>query len=89
MEQRRIRELLEEAADPHCPPQRRAEIQQELSEAAHERFRVLAEELFVEVVEHRLELLPVLFPTFAILCGDRCEREPLARGVNWLLTTGL
>jgi len=96
MNQRELKALLEEAAAPNCSPQRRNQIQCLLGEATAAMgedgvykikgraagLHLLLDALYVETVQHRPELLPALFPAFAIICGDRKDGHIIAK-VDW------
>jgi len=95
MRQERIKKLLEEAADPRCPPARLSEIHREMNSGwphgmdnpvigVQDVLRQLAEELFTETVENRRERLPGFFPVFAMVYGDRADGRRYA-DINWLL----
>ncbi len=71
--------LLREAADPQCTMSRRDEIQQTLTDSAYpEEIRTddLLDVLYNTTLEHKPELLPSLYPAFALMC---CKK------INWLL----
>lgn len=98
MDQRELKALLEEAAKPDCSWQRRNQIQCRLGEATAAMGKngvyktegreagllLLLEALYVTTVQNRPELLPSLFPTFAIICGDR-DAKSLVAEVDWSL----
>lgn len=98
MEQRELKALLDEAANPKCSWQRRNEIQCKLGEATaamgkdgvyelegrEAGLHLLLEALYVSTIQNRPELLPTLFPTFAIICGDR-EEGILIADVDWAI----
>jgi hypothetical protein len=97
MKQAEILSLLKEASDPKCPSQRLNEIQVLLANATaavkpggtyalndkSTGLMIAVETLFVDTVEHRRDLLPSLFPLFAMACGDR-DRTVVAY-VDWSL----
>lgn len=98
MEQRHVMSLLKEAASPGCHYHRRNQIQCKLSEAASEKDRtgagfdegkkegikLVLDKLYADTLEHNPELLPSLFPVFAIICGDR-KKGMLCANVDWTL----
>jgi len=99
VKQEDLKKLLIEAASPTCSPVRQSQIQILLSEASaamNEHGVVvrddgrlagmlfLLEDLYVETLKHRPELLPTFFPVFAIVCGDRDE-ECVVADVDWNL----
>lgn len=99
MKQRELKALLEEAAKPDCTWQRRTQIQYRLGKATgaigndgiyetegqkEAGFKLLLNALYVTTVQNRPELLPTLFPTFAVICGD-CEEGVLIADVDWSL----
>lgn len=89
MDQRRIKNLLEEAARPDCLEERRDEIQRMLIDntsddtgmgAGH---LIILENLFEETIKNRLELLPTFFPVFVLMCGDRVDE--ITAEIDWSL----
>ncbi len=97
MDQRQIKRLLEEAAKPDCQSQRLNEIQCALGaataamgkdgvykiEGREAGIHLVLNDLFVSTLEYEPELLPSLFPVFALLCGDR--DSSLLADINWTL----
>lgn len=96
MKQSELKALLKEAANPECSWQRRNEIQCKLGDATaamnedgvykiegrEAGLHLLLDSLYVSTVQNRPELLPTLFPAFAIICGDR-EEGILVADVDW------
>jgi hypothetical protein len=92
MDQLKIRDLLIEAANPECSERRINEIHCELGQATvmdvevEVGFQTLLDSLYVRTVQNRPELLPTLFPIFAIICGDR-EEDMLIADVDWTIVS--
>ncbi|MFA6322034.1 MAG: hypothetical protein WCX71_00985 [Candidatus Buchananbacteria bacterium] len=98
MKQEEIKALLEEAAKPTCSSVRRNDIHCRLSEASaamgengvyevdnpEAGLIVLLDRLFISTLKNRPELLPTLFPAFAVICGDRDEDLIIAQ-IDWSL----
>ena len=98
MNQRKIMDLLQEAARPNCTSQRRISIIAELDRFSaamgpHGVYKIHGEEavlrtlmgsLYVGAAKSRPELLPTLFPVFAAICGDREDGNIVAE-VDWSL----
>lgn len=89
MQQAEIKSLLEEAANPDCPPARLNEIQCIFGGAIaancqEDSFHALLDALYVGAINNRQEHLPALFPIFAAICGDRKEGVIIA-DVDWSL----
>ena len=98
MNQRELKTLLDEAAKPDCSWQRRNEIQCRFgddspamradsvyeTEGRGAGMHIVLDKLYVDTIENRPELLPVLFPVFAIICGDR-EDGMICADVDWSL----
>ena len=90
MNQRDLMTLLKEAMKSECSSQRRCEIQCSLCNAIGEYvndpkrsvIRTLLELLYTDTLQNRPELLPTLFPFFAIVCGDHEEKYIFA-DVDW------
>ena len=97
MRQKEVKALLEEAAKPGCSWQRRTEIQCQLCEATaamgkngvykikgrKAAFHMLLNDLYMDTLNNRPDLLPTLFPFFAVICGDRKEGYIVADHVDW------
>lgn len=97
MKQQKVKELLEEAAKSDCTWQRRTDIQCLLraataagksgkykSSRSVSGLLVALDTLYVQTIENKPEILPSLFPFFAIVCGDR-EEEMIYANVDWSL----
>ena len=94
MTQIRLKRLLEEAASQTCSAERHnAIICQLLDEAPGDLSRIEGEEagirlvlncLWESTVQNRPDLLPSLFPAFAIMCGERKESVMIAH-IDWSL----
>ncbi len=98
MDQNVLKALLEEAAQSNCTWERRNAIQCLLGEASvalgedgafesegrEAGMQLVLDKLYVDVIDHRPEVLPALFPVFALLCGDRKEGLMCA-DVDWSL----
>jgi len=98
MNQKELKALLQEAADPNCSWQRRNEIQCKLGQASpamgadgvyeiegrEAGMHLVLDKLYVDTIQHRPELLPSLFPVFAVICGDRKEGI-ICADVDWSL----
>ena len=98
MDQQRLMELLTEASKPECDSRRRNSIQVELGQASAAAgkdgvievegkvagIHLVLETLYVQTILNRPELLPTLFPAFAVICGDRDENLVVA-DTNWSL----
>jgi hypothetical protein len=96
MDQKQIMELLQEAAQPDCTCQRINQIQLELSRATvamgtdgvrkiegkEAGISVVLNTLFADTFKNRRDLLPTLFPAFAIICGDRYH-PGFTTNVDW------
>ncbi len=95
MEQRKILELLNEAATLGCTPVRRDEIAALFRQATFEDdgdfdgrragFVTVMDAVFDDTASHRPHLLPGLFPLFAVLCGDRPRTRTVLTDVDWSL----
>ncbi len=92
MNQRGIKALLEEAAKPDCSMQRLNAIQCRFVEAVgtipksggrKAGICLVLETLYADTVKNRRELLPALFPVFAIICGYK--RDCLVADIDWSL----
>ena len=96
MEQKLLKRLLEEAAHPNCLWPQRNHIQRLLVRAAaggdrevlstddrEAGIRTVLESLYVDTVRNRPDLLPTLFPAFAVMCGDRTGT--IVADVDWSL----
>ena len=72
MDQSKIMALLNEAAQPTCTEDRRYSIEHELSAALKNGsgFGILFRKIFGDTIDFRPDVLPDLFPFFAIVCGD-------------------
>jgi hypothetical protein len=95
MNQLEIKVLLHEASNPECSWRRRNEIQCEFEKAMvpgedgegeEAGLLLLLTSLYASTVQNRPELLPTLFPTFAIICGDRKE-DMLIADVDWTIVS--
>ncbi len=98
MNQKELKSLLDEAAQNDCSWQRRNEIHCMLGKASPGMgadgvyeidtpgagIQAVLDELWVETVQNRPQLLPALFPAFAVMCGDR-EDGTINAGVDWSL----
>jgi len=98
MEQRKIMELLQEAASPSCTWERQNEIHCLLGAATAALdedgiYEVDTEAagmsnaldcLFTDTCKNRRDQLPALFPFFATICGNR-EEGMLVADVDWSL----
>lgn len=94
--QEKIKDLLAEAANPKCAPHRRNEIQCELGHATaamrpngvydidsrEAGILVVIEHLYVDTLQNRPEILPALFPVFALACGDR-DNGLIVTDIDW------
>ena len=82
MEQRQIMALLFEASSPDCTPRERAGIQVKLADSVNplwgDKGRNILDGLFGETACNKPEYLPMLFPAFVVLCGDKDD-------INWNL----
>lgn len=98
MKQKELMALLEEAAKPDCTVRRRIDIQcllraatvagkksggYEIRGSAGTIVAIL-DMLYDDTVKNRPEILPSLFPIFALLCGDREKRMETAQ-IDWSL----
>jgi len=91
--QEEIKTLLLEASEQQCTLFRLIEIQKEFLDACFPEgstdegpecgIRLLVGQLFVEITDKRREILPTLFPFFAIACGDRNGINLTAEKINW------
>ena len=93
MRQQLLKQYLQKAAEPDCTLGMREEILRRLREAAMQNRDVeevldreewsteYVKELFDALVSNSPELLPGLFPAFALLCGDR-DGSPFAQ-IEW------
>lgn len=98
MNQARILTLLKEASQPDCSLQRFTEIQCELGSASAATradgtydaegrvagLLVVFDHLIVDVWQNRRDMLPALFPVFALISGDR-DHGFIIAGINWEL----
>ena len=98
MDQRELKALLDEAAKPSCSWQRQNEIQCRLGEASPamgvdgvrkiegpvEGMQIVLDHLYTDTIQNRPDLLPALFPVFALICGDREDRT-ICADVDWSL----
>lgn len=92
MDQETLKNLLEEAAAPDCGLQRRSQIQVLLGDAVFrcgadkrgDGIRVILDSLYCDIIQHRPELLPTMFPAFAIMCGENRDGMIIA-SVDWSL----
>lgn len=98
MNQKYLMALLQEAANPNCHFHRKNKIQCELSAAICQRgavdtafddgkregLELVVSMLYNDALDNRPDLLPSLFPVFAILCGDRGPHM-ICSDVDWLL----
>lgn len=94
MRQQEIMSLLCEAANPSCGLRRTVEIRHKLineiyrdaedgrSEEEPENIEVVLEKLFLDTLQNKPHLLPMLFPFFAVVCGDR-EDGFIVADVDW------
>ncbi len=97
MNQRHVLTLLKQAAESGCVPELRENILEQLQDSLFGKAEFVIgwsgtsaldeamEKLFTEVSEHRPSLLPVLFPLFAILCGDREGEAEFFADIDWSL----
>lgn len=99
MNQKEMKTLLQEAASPDCSWRRRNEIQCKLGKASpamqadgvykikgrEAGMHLVLDKLYVDTIQNRPELLPLLFPAFAVICGDRQEGI-ICADVDWSLT---
>ena len=88
-----IRDLLLEASDVDCSPERRLAIRNHLLKKSHggragdrEHIEVghILKEVFDDAAVNRPDFLPYLFPLFAVACGDRETNYDIAK-VDWSL----
>ena len=98
MKSEQIMDLLREAATPQCSNERRIEIQIELERASPswnangiptldaraEGILIVFERLYVQTLAHKPELLPIFYPVFSIICGDRPEHLMIS-DIDWSL----
>ena len=98
MNQKELMALLQEAATPGCTWERQNEIQCILGSASpamrddgvyeiegrEAGMQLVLDHLYVDVIQNRPELLPSLFPVFAVICGDRQEGL-ICASVDWSL----
>lgn len=98
MNQKILMALLQEASDPNCHFHRKNQIQCELKngmdkkgssettfdEGKREGLELVMGKLYNDVLDNRPDLLPSLFPVFAILCGDR-EPHTICSDADWSL----
>jgi len=96
--QRELKGLLEEAARRDCSWKRRNEIQCLLGAASaamgadgvyeidnpEAGMHLVLGKLYTDTIQNRRELLPSLFPVFAVICGDR-EEGFICADVDWSL----
>ena len=99
MKQIELKKLLIEATEPGCSEERRDEILQMLKECTNYMgadwcmisghraapLQLFIKELFTGTLKNRPELLPSLFPAFAVLCGDREKKTEHTIPVEWEL----
>ena len=91
MDQKRIMELLQEAAQIKNPIDNRfneigAELGSQVAHRRKDRHEGIVHGLFFDAVQNnRQRLLPSLFPVFALLCGDRDETKSVVAPVDWSL----
>ena len=99
MNQRKLMQLLKEAAHPACTKERRITIRlriqksqatrgTELYETKREGIEDLLDKLFVEVTEFRPELLPNFYPVFALAYGNRKPKTLFAQIDWWPIING-
>lgn len=98
MNQKELMELLQEAAKPNCSLWRRNEIGRKLYEASpatredgaleidgrEAGMQLILSSLYQDTLENRPALLPMMFPVFAMICGDRQEGM-ICANVDWSL----
>ncbi len=83
-----IKRHLDEAAIAGCSPARRDEIRDLLMQSCRDdSLKAATGTLFVQTVNNHPELLPMLFPAFAVLCGEReTITQKVNNNINWGLT---
>ena len=94
MTQRKVMALLREAANPACKKERRAKIGWLLQDAASgpiyaiegkgAGIHAVLAQLYDDTIQHRPEILPTLFPAFAVMCGKR-KRNVIVADIDWSL----
>ncbi len=98
MQQTRILELLKEASRQSCTIERFNQIQCELGSASAAMgpdgvyqiegtvagLQLVLDHLIVDAWENRRDMLPGLFPVFALISGDRDDRYIIA-DIDWSL----
>jgi len=93
MIQSEIKRLLEEAANLECSLKKRTEIQRLLEdeivkgEEQTNGIKSVFNNLYVETIENRPELLPTLFPAFAVMCSERDDGMVITTRIDWELMT--
>ena len=61
----------------------------EFSEGKREGLEMLLDSLYVNALQNAPEMLPLLFPVFALLCGLRSSKSWLADSIDWELFKSL
>jgi hypothetical protein len=95
IDQREIKQLLMEASDPTCTEARREIIRDSLlhglpgmpsarRDREHLEISHVLTDLLESTIRHRPEILPSLFPFFALACGER-EDNYLFAEIDWTL----
>jgi len=100
MKQQEIMSLLQEATtlSEKKNPQRLNEIQRLLNDAVFKEtanspkfdypgaeLEMIVDALFVSIIRNQAQALPLLFPLFALLCGDRNSWDGMLAKINWTI----
>ncbi len=98
MDQKELKALLTEASQSGCSGRRLNEIHCKLQDACcavkkdgtyketgrRAGMSLVLDKLYVDTIQNRQEILPVLFPAFAVICGDRKDNS-LYADIDWAL----
>jgi hypothetical protein len=92
MKQSYLKQLLIEASQPTCTPERRNKIHLELTQAAlpdeigtpQEGVTAVLDSMYVQTIENKPQYLPALFPLFALICAER-PAQCWAADIDWSL----
>jgi len=84
MNQRELKELLNEAANPDTSRFRKGQIGGKLEQLASIWVGPVIRKLYTDTINNRPDLLPSLFPFFAIVCGYRDAGLSLPN-IDWSL----
>ena len=90
MKQQEVIALLQEAGHLDCTSQRRNEIRGLLTSAMKNvpnsvgDYVAMGDYLFQQTADNRPDILPSLFPVFALICGDREYESHMMCEIDWL-----